>query len=116
LFVTLSFIKKLLSGTEALAAGANPAEDVGGASGSAVASRAFAFGDTGVGGEEVFAAGVETGAPEADAAESVAEPGADGEASVGVRPSLTRAMAAVDDPANANNMAATATLTSLPVT
>jgi hypothetical protein len=116
LFVTLSFIKKLLSGIDALAAGANPTEDVGGASGSAVASRAVAFGDTGTVGEEVFAAGVEALAVDPDAAESVAEAGADGEAGVGVRPSLTRAMAAVDDPKNANNMAAMATLTSLPLT
>jgi hypothetical protein len=116
LFVTLSFIKKPLSGTDALAAGANPAEDVGGASGSAVASRAFAFGDTGAVGEEVFAAGVEALAADPDAVESVAEAGADGEEGVGVRPSLTRAMAAVDDPKNANNMAAMATLTSLPLT
>jgi hypothetical protein len=113
LFVTLSFIKKLLSSTDALAAGANPAEDVGGASGSVVASRAFAFGDTGTVDEEVFAAGVEALAADPDAVESVAEAGEEG---VGVRPSLTRAMAAVDDPKKANNMAAMASLTSLPLT
>ena len=81
----------------------------GGASGSAVATSALAIGevemveDAVVG--AVFAAEVETGA-----AGSGADVGADGNS----RPSLTRAKA--DDPANTNNMAATATLTSLPLT
>ena len=71
---------------------------IGGASGSAVATSALAFG--------------EAGAELAGAAES--EAGVDAAADVIPRPSFTTASA--DDPKNANNMAATATLTSLPLT
>jgi hypothetical protein len=57
--------------------------------------------------EDVFAI-------EAGAAAVELEAGVDAEAGVNPRPSLTKARA--DDPKKANNMAATATLTSLPLT
>jgi hypothetical protein len=51
---------------------------------------------------------------EVEAGVAVSETGVETEADVNPRPFLTRAKA--DDPANTNNMAATATLTSLPLT
>jgi hypothetical protein len=86
------------------------AASIGGASGSAVAMIVLVFvAGAGVAFEEAFAAEVEAGG-----AESEAEP------EDGVRPSLTRAMAEVvnpkDDPKKASNMAAMASLTSLPLT
>jgi hypothetical protein len=65
--------------------------------------------DAGVVFEEAFAAEVEAGGAESEA-----------EAEGGVRPSLTRARAVVvnpkDDPKKASDMAAMASLTSLPLT
>jgi hypothetical protein len=85
---------------------------MGDAAGSAVAMIVLAFVEgAGVVFEESFAVEVEA---------DVAESGAETEAEGGVRPSLTRAMAAVvnpkDDPKKANKMAAMASLNSLPLT
>jgi hypothetical protein len=70
----------------------------GGASASAVAVRALAFGETGAVLEDAIADAVRAGA-----AESEAEDGVEAEAGGNPRP-------------NANNMAAMASLTSLPLT
>jgi hypothetical protein len=79
--------------------------DIGGASGRAATS---AFGETEVVAEAAFALEVET-------AESEAEAGVDaGEAKP--RPSAAKADGPNGNPKTANNMAATATLTSLPLT
>jgi hypothetical protein len=87
------------------------AASIGGAPGSAVAMVVLAFvEDAGVVFEEAFAAEIEAG--RAGGAESEAE------AEGGVRPSLTKAMAVnpKDDPKKASDMAAMASLTSLPLT
>jgi len=89
---------------------------IGDASGSVVATRALAVDETGAVVEDAVVedAFAVVFAAEVGAAAAESEVGVDAEAGVNPRPSLTRAMA--DDPKKANNMAAMATLTSLPLT
>lgn len=115
----LLLVKKVLgtAGSAVIGAADNgsailTAAGMGDAAGSAVAMIVLAFVEgAGVVFEESFAVEVEA---------DVAESGAETEAEGGVRPSLTRAMAAVvnpkDDPKKANKMAAMASLNSLPLT
>ena len=109
--------KMTAAGAGSVALGANSA-GIGDASGSALATRALAVDEAGAAVEdavveEAFAVAFAVGAA---AAES--EAGVDAEAGVDPRASFngTGSRARDDDPKKANNMAAMASLTSLPLT
>jgi hypothetical protein len=121
LFARPLFVRKVLGSADSVAAsfnsaapgaipvaaGANSAAEAGGASGRAVAIIEFTLAEaTGVF-DDPLADEVEAGA-----AESEAEDGVEAEADGNPRSSA----ATVDTPKNANNMAAMASLTSLPLT
>ena len=105
--------KMTVAGAGSVAVGTDSA-GIGDVSGSAVATRALAVDETGAlvedaVVEDAFAAGVGAAAAESEA-------GVDAGAGVNPGPSFTRTRARADGTKKANNMAAMATLTSLPLT
>jgi hypothetical protein len=111
--------KMTAAGAGSVAVGTDSAV-IGDASGSAVATRALAVDETGAVVEDAVVedAFAVVFAAEVGAAAAESEAGVEGEADVNPRPSFTGTgtRARADDPKKANNMAAMATLTSLPLT